>query len=254
MIIDTHIHLNDARYDEDLSDVYARAASSGVGGFIIPGADPKDITKAVQISNERANTFFAVGVHPDNASDFDATRDFLHARDEKCVAIGECGLDYFRLPSGAEAQKRAQKEIFSAQIELAKSLDLPLIIHSRAANEDTHAMLASARAHGVFHCFNASPLLLELADDFYFGIGGVLTFKNAKELPAILPKIPLERIVIETDGPYLSPEPFRGQRNEPARTKIVAQKIAEILGLDLEKVEEITTANALRCFPRVKIS
>ena len=174
------------------------------------------------------------------------------AKDPKCVAIGECGLDYFRLPDdNVDEYKSKQKDIFISQIKLAIELNLPLIIHIRDANEDSLKILKEYEdklVGGVLHCFNASPILLELSSKFYYGIGGVLTFKNAKKLVEILPKIPLNRLLIETDAPYLTPEPHRGKRNEPAFTTFVADKMSDILGMSRDEIEGLTTQNAIRLF------
>ena len=252
MIIDTHCHLDDKSFDADLSEVIARAKEQNVDYFIIPGASIKDLPKAAKISKQFKEVYFAAGVHPYELDDFDLATIENAANDEKCVAIGECGLDYFRLPeSNVEEYKNKQIACFKAQIELAIRLKKPIIIHARDANENCFELLKARENElvgGVFHCYNASPLFLELSEKFYYGIGGVLTFKNEKKLGEILPKIPLERVIIETDAPYLAPVPKRGSRNEPAFTSFVADKISEILGLSRNDIEDITTANAKKLF------
>ena len=173
----------------------------------------------------------------------------------KCIAIGECGLDYYRLPED-EKEKieniKKQKEVFISQIEFAKKVKKPLIIHIRDASNDSRQILIDYNAKevgGVLHCFNASEHLLPLAEhNFYFGIGGVLTFKNAKKLVEILPKIPRDKLLIETDAPYLTPHPHRGKRNEPYYTVFVSKKISELLQVSEEEVEQITTNNAKKLF------
>lgn len=252
MIIDTHCHLDDKSFDEDLVQVIQRAKAQNVENIIIPGADINDLPKAVKISEQFGNVYFAAGVHPYELDGFDLSVLESFTKHEKCVAIGECGLDYFRLPdSDVEGYKARQKECFEAQIDLAISLKKPIIIHARDANENCFEML-NARIDelvgGVMHCYNACPLFLDLSDKFYYGIGGVLTFKNEKKLGEILPKIPKERLLIETDAPYLAPVPKRGARNEPAFTDFVASKMSEILGLSKEQIEQITTENARRLF------
>ena len=173
----------------------------------------------------------------------------------KCIAIGECGLDYFRLPEDEDekiANVEKQKEVFISQIEFAKKVKKPLIIHIREASNDSRQILIEYNAKevgGVLHCYNASEHLLPLSEhNFYFGIGGVLTFKNAKKLVEVLPKIPKDKLLIETDAPYLTPHPHRGERNEPYYTTFVAQKMAELLELSQEGIEDLTTNNAKKLF------
>ena len=173
----------------------------------------------------------------------------------KCIAIGECGLDYYRLPEDEEEKKeniKKQKEVFIAQIEFAKKVKKPLIVHIREASNDSRQILMDYDAKqvgGVLHCFNASEHLLPLAEhNFYYGIGGVLTFKNAKKLVEVLSKIPKEKLIIETDAPYLTPHPHRGKRNEPYYTVFVAEKMAEILELSVENIQELTSNNAKKLF------
>lgn len=252
MIIDTHCHLDDESFEADLDAVVSRAKEANIEKIIIPGASMNDLPKAVKISEQYENIFFAVGIHPYHVDEMDESvlREF--AKHEKCVAVGECGLDYYRLPeSGIEEYKARQKEVFIAQIKLACELKKPLIVHIRDANEDSLAILKEYENElvgGVLHCYNASPILLDLSSTFYYGIGGVLTFKNEKKLGAILPQIPKERLLIETDAPYLTPTPHRGERNEPARTIFVRDKMSEILNLSSDEIERITTQNAHRLF------
>ena len=252
MIIDTHCHLDDTRYDDDIQSVIKNALDNKVDKIIIPGADINDLPKAAKIANSNSNIYFAAGVHPYEIDGYDESMIRKFAKDPKCVAIGECGLDYFRLPDdNVDEYKSKQKDIFISQIKLAIELNLPLIIHIRDANEDSLTILKEYEdklVGGVLHCFNASPILLELSSKFYYGIGGVLTFKNAKKLVEILPKIPLNRLLIETDAPYLTPEPHRGKRNEPAFTTFVADKMSDILGMSRDEIEGLTTQNAIRLF------
>lgn len=255
MIIDTHIHLDDSRYADDLELVLERARAAGVERFIIPGADATTLERAIEIAQKHEDVYFSVGIHPYDKEQFDALAFEEFVAHHKCVAIGECGLDYFRLEGDETAQlaeKAEQKRVFSSQIALAKKYNKPLIVHIRDASRDAKEILlqeSAGEVGGVLHCFNADEELLSLAKEgFYFGIGGVLTFKNAKKLLAVLPKIPQEKLVLETDGPYLTPHPHRGERNEPLYTTLVAQKVAELLEMPLEKVHEITTQNAQKLF------
>jgi len=254
MIIDTHCHLDDHRYDEDLEAVLAKAQQEGVERFIIPGADPKTLERAVEIVEMYPSVYFAVGVHPYDARAYD--RSFLEkfVNHPKCIAIGECGLDYYRLPeneSEIEEERRIQKEVFIDQIEWAKRVKKPLIVHIRESSADCLALLEkhAGEEGGVLHCYNADESLLKLSKrNFYYGIGGVLTFKNARKLVNVFPKIPKDRLLIETDAPYLTPHPFRGKRNEPAYSTYVADKMSELSGLARAEMVSLTTENAKRLF------
>jgi len=254
-IIDSHCHLDNIQYQEDVDNVIQTALNEGIEAFLIPGADPKDLPRAKMLSEKYDEVFFAVGVHPYDCDNYDLEILKEYVNHPKCIAIGECGLDYFRLPEERlekEQNIALQKKIFIEQINFAKEVNKPLIIHVRDASNDSKMILIDHNARevgGVLHCFNASEHLLELSEhNFYFGIGGVVTFKNAKKLVEILPKIPAEKIILETDGPYLTPHPFRGQRNEPKYTNNVAQKVAELLSLSLEETENLTTKNAKKLF------
>lgn len=254
MIIDTHCHLDDERYRDDIDEVLAEAGAKGVEKFIIPGADPKTLERAVELAEKYEAVYFSVGVHPYDALNYD--RRFLEkfVTHPKCVAIGECGLDYFRLPETEEEiakEKALQKEVFVDQILWAKAVKKPLIVHVRESSEDCLALLDefAGEEGGVLHCYNADESLLKLAKkNFYYGIGGVLTFKNARKLINVYGKIPQERLLIETDAPYLTPHPHRGQRNEPAFTTLVAEKMAELSDLPSSEIANLSTQNAQRLF------
>ncbi len=253
MIIDTHCHLDDTRYIDDFSDVIKRAQDYDVKKFIIPGADPDTLNRAIELADSYDNIYFAVGVHPYDIDKFDVSFLEKFIKHPKCVAVGECGLDYYRLPKERhekELEIKRQKEVFIEQIELANRYNKPLIVHVREASLDSLNILKEySRCGGVLHCFNANQGLLELKDyGFYYGIGGVLTFKNAKKLVEVLPKIPLERIVLETDAPYLTPHPFRGKRNEPSYTRLVLEKASEILDIDEKVLENRFYENSTRLF------
>ena len=253
MIIDTHIHLDNEQYYDDLDEVLIRAEQNGVGKFVIPGADPKDLPRAKELSHNHPDIYYAVGMHPYDMTNFSEALIREYSQDKRCVAIGECGLDYFRLPEDEqekEAEIRLQKEVFRAHIRLANELNKPLIVHIRDASHDARVILEEENSKGgVLHCFNADEELLVLSKiGFYFGIGGVLTFKNARKLINVLPKIPLDRLLIETDGPYLTPHPHRGKRNEPLYTTLVADKMSELLGIDRVAIEVLTTTNAQALF------
>ncbi len=249
MIVDTHCHLDDPRYNDDLEEVLERAKAAGVEKYIIPGADIVTLERAVEIAETHPLVYFAVGVHPYDKEAYDRALLEHYIEHPKCVAVGECGLDYFRLPEDEkeiEVEKAAQKEVFLDQIALAKAYDKPLIVHIRDASADSLAILDAYAGEkgGVLHCYNADEQLLKLAaKGFYYGIGGVLTFKNARKLVNVFPKIPKEKLLIETDAPYLTPHPHRGERNEPAYCALVADKISELSGMARADVEALTTHN-----------
>ncbi len=253
MIIDTHCHLDDDRYNEDLDEVIKRAKDAGVERFVVPGADPDTLERAVKLAEDYKEIYFAVGVHPYDAQNYN--RAFLekYITHPKCAAVGECGLDYYRLPKDdkdKEAEKKLQKEIFIDQIDLANSYNKPLIVHIRDASLDSKELLKEyAKVGGVLHCYNANEGLLEMAErGFYFGIGGVLTFKNAKKLVQVYPKIPLDKLVVETDAPYLTPHPYRGKRNEPAYCRLVLEKMSQLSNIDINEMENIVLQNSLKLF------
>ena len=254
MIIDTHCHLDDARYNNDIEEVIERAKSKGVERFIIPGADPLTLERAVELSEKYEEIYFSVGVHPYDAANYDKSFLEKFVIHPKCVAIGECGLDYFRLPdieNEIKIEKILQKKVFTDQILWAKELKLPLIVHVRESSSDCLTILDeyAGEEGGVLHCYNADESLLKLSNkNFYYGIGGVLTFKNAKKLINVYPKIPQDKLIIETDAPYLTPHPYRGKRNEPSYCKLVASKMVELSNLEQESLEKITTDNAQKLF------
>ena len=254
MIIDTHCHLDDERYIDDIDAVLHNAKNSGVEKFIIPGADPKTLQRAVTLAETYESIYFAVGVHPYDVHNYDKSYLEKYVHHPKCVAIGECGLDYFRLPETQEAiaqEKALQKEVFVDQILWAKELKKPLIVHIRESSADCLEILEkyAGLEGGVLHCYNADESLLKLTErNFYYGIGGVLTFKNARKLVNVYPKIPQEKLLIETDAPYLTPHPHRGERNEPSYTALVADKMGELSHMSKEDIAQISTENAQRLF------
>ena len=255
MIIDTHCHLDDQQFVEDLEAVISRAQEKNIRYIVIPGANSDDLPRAREIAHKYPHIYFAAGVHPYHKEQYNESLLREYLKDEKCIAVGECGLDYYRLPENEEEkvlEKQEQQAVFAQHIALAKEVKKPLIVHIREANEDSKRILLNENAHevgGVLHCYNASKHLLELSEKgFYFGIGGVLTFKNAKNLVEILPLIPKEKLLLETDAPYLTPMPFRGQRNEPAYTSLVADKMAELLSITVTEIHTLTSENAFKLF------
>ena len=247
MIIDTHTHLDNAKFIDDVDEVIKRAKENGVKKFIIPAADPKDLSRAIELAEKYEDIYFAVGVHPVDIDKYEDKLLLNYIDHEKCVAVGEIGLDYYWVKESN--QRKKQQDFFKKQIEIALKYNKPIIVHVREATEDTYKIIEGyEEVRGVFHCFNAAHQLLDFSDRFYYGIGGVITFKNARKLIEVFPKIPKERVIIETDAPYLTPHPFRGKRNEPMYTIYVRDKIAELWNIMPKEVENITTNNAKRLF------
>ena len=259
-LCDTHCHLDDLRYKKDFEEMLKRAQDNGITRFVIPAAHPSDLERARELAHNYKNVYFASGLHPCYPALFDETLLREYLQDEKCVAVGECGLDYFRLEEDSkenhcksiEEFKALQKEVFIAQIKLAIEFQKPLIVHIREASKDSLEILekyAPQMKGGILHCFNADSQLLALAKyNFYYGIGGVLTFKNARKLVEVLPKIPLESLLLETDSPYLTPHPHRGERNEPSFIPLVLDKMSEVLGQSKEFLVTQINQNTQRLF------
>ncbi|HKR81296.1 MAG TPA: TatD family hydrolase [Nitrospira sp.] len=257
MLIDTHTHLDDTRYDGDRNETIERARKAGVGAFLTIGCDLATSRSAVTLADQHADVYASVGVHPHEVKHIgDGWYDELRrlARHEKVVAYGEIGLDYHYNHSSPQEQRQRFRE----QVQLARELRLPVIIHTREAQQDTIAILKEEMASevgGVFHCFSGDAWLAKDALDlgFYLSFSGILTFQNATMLREIARQTPLDRVLIETDCPYLTPVPHRGKRNEPAFVSHVARQLAEIHSeLSLEKIEEATTDNARRLFRLAK--
>jgi TatD DNase family protein len=252
MWIDSHCHLNDPDFQADCPDVVAGALEEGVGRLIVVGYDLESSRRAVELTELYEPIYAAVGIHPHDAKGWDDNiavelRKMLTGR--KVVALGEIGLDYHYNYSSKEEQLRAFRE----QLQIAKELDKPAIIHNREAHHDTLQVLAGVKpgsAGGVLHCFTGSreTAFQCLALGFCISFAGPLTFPNADKLRQVAAGIPLNQVLVETDSPYLSPHPFRGRRNEPARVGLVGGKLAEIHGVTLEEVQNITTANARSLF------
>jgi TatD DNase family protein len=252
MLFDTHVHLNAEQFNEDLEEVISRAKEAGVGKMVVVGFDRPTIERAMELVEHYDFLYASVGWHPVDA--IDMTNEDLAWIEElsshpKVVALGEMGLDYH----WDKSPKDVQKEVFRKQIHLAKKVKLPIIIHNREATQDIVDILREEGAEevgGIMHCFSGSPEIAQECVDmnFYISLGGPVTFKNAKKPKEVAQEIPLERLLIETDCPYLAPHPNRGKRNEPAYVKLVAEQIAELKGISLEEVEKITTENANKLF------
>jgi TatD DNase family protein len=252
MLFDTHVHLNAEQFNEDLEEVISRAKEAGVGKMVVVGFDRPTIERAMELVEHYDFLYASVGWHPVDA--IDMTEEDLAWIEElsshpKVVALGEMGLDYH----WDKSPKDVQKEVFRKQIHLAKKVKLPIIIHNREATQDIVDILREEGAEevgGIMHCFSGSPEIAQECVDmnFYISLGGPVTFKNAKKPKEVAQEIPLDRLLIETDCPYLAPHPNRGKRNEPAYVKLVAEQIAELKGISVEEVERITTENANKLF------
>lgn len=254
MLIDSHCHLNFNAFDDDRAEVLARAAEAGVVALINPATNLGDSRQIVTMSEQIPNLFATVGVHPNDAGGVDeVTLEQLHqlAQHPRVVAIGEIGLDYY----WDSAPRPVQQQVFEQQLALAKTVGKPVIIHQRDAAADTMAILRRWAAAGdhpglVLHSFSGDLAMAKeaLALGFYIGISGPVTFKNARDLPEIVAAVPLNRLLVETDAPFLTPHPFRGKRNEPARVKLIAEKIAELRGLPFAELSQQFTANTVKLF------
>lgn len=252
MIFDTHSHYDDTAFDADRGELLSGMHDKGVGWLVDVGADMASSRAALALAEQYEFIYCALGVHPSEAGGLTgADMDWIqeHASYDKVVAIGEFGLDY-HWPEPAPA---IQKKWFYRQIGLAKEVRLPIIIHSRDAAADTMNILTETKAYecgGVIHCYSYSPEMAKEYVDmgFYIGVGGVLTFKNAKKLKRTVQEIPLERIVLETDCPYMAPEPNRGIRNDSSQLIYVAGKMAELKGITPDEIIRITTENAKKLY------
>lgn len=252
MIFDTHAHYDDEAFDEDREELLTHMRERGVEYIVNVGASIASTAKTLELTEQYPFVFGAAGVHPSETAEL-TSRDIEWIREiaskEKIVAIGEIGLDYY----WPEPDKEIQKKWFKEQLKLAEETGLPIIIHSRDAAADTLEILKEWDAHkikGVIHCFSYTWEIAReyLAMDYYFGIGGVLTFKNAKKLKEAVMHIPMEKILLETDCPYLAPEPYRGKRNQSEYIFYVAKQLAEIKNLSREEVLEITNKNAKKFY------
>jgi TatD DNase family protein len=251
MIIDSHCHIHFKEFRADLDEVLARAAVGGVGAMLAVGIDPGDCDRALQTARSRPGISVALGIHPQNGGrygrgDVQGLREFVCPQ---VVAVGETGFDLYRTP-GSEPE---QKDLFLAHIELAGDLGLPLVLHDRDAHEQTVRVLDEAGAWGlggVFHCFSGDADLARRVTEkgFFVSIPGVVTYRNAQKLREVVRSTPLEHLLVETDAPYLTPEPFRGRRNEPLHVTRVIDEIARIKGIDPEAVARATTENFCRLF------
>ncbi|MCI1820846.1 MAG: TatD family hydrolase [Megasphaera sp.] len=256
MLFDTHCHINDTSYDVDRQAMLQRAFDAGVRVMMCPGTDIRTSAEAVAMSRQYTQVYAAVGIHPEDAASADS-ESFTQIRkwletEKKIVAIGEVGLDYH----WPEPSHEVQQKVFIEQVKLAVEYNIPIDIHDREAHGDTMNILRQygKGLQGVFHCYSGS---LEMAQEllkmgFYIGFTGTMVFPKSQKLKRIASEIPLDRILIETDCPYLTPPPFRGRRNEPAYVKYVAAELARLRGMKLEEIQKITFENG-KCIFRIDI-
>ncbi|MDD6101637.1 MAG: TatD family hydrolase [Clostridiales bacterium] len=257
MIFDTHAHYDDEAFDEDREQVLASLAAANVGRLVNVGASIDSSRRSIRLAEAYDNIYCAVGIHPDSAAEFDTLSEKLLyelAENDRCVAIGEIGLDYY----WDNCERSLQAEVFNKQLLIARELDKPVIIHSREACRDTFEIMSAysetvdTKKHvpGVIHCFSYAAENAEayVRQGYMIGVGGVVTFKNARKLVETVDRISLSDIVIETDCPYLAPVPFRGKRNDSRNLIYVINKIAEIKNVTPEEVMKVTCENAFRLY------
>jgi TatD DNase family protein len=248
MLTDTHTHLNHALFDEDREEVIARALENGVTRIVNIGFNRETIPTSIELAEKYDFIFSSVGWHPQDAKDMvEGDLEWIESlcSHEKVVAIGEIGLDYHWDTSPKDVQQR----VFREQIRLARKVGLPIFIHNREAHLDVLTILKEEKAAevgGIMHCFSGSWETAKQCLDmnFHISFGGPVTFKNAKQPKEVLARVPLDRLLLETDAPYLTPHPFRGKRNETGYVRYVAEAAAEIKGISLEEIASITTENA----------
>ena len=255
MIFDTHTHYDDEQFEEDRDSLLLSLKEQGVGAIANMGASMRGAKDSVALAKQYPFVYAAVGIHPDHAKDLNeeefAVLSALAAED-KVVAIGEIGLDYY----WDSTEREEQKHWFKRQLELAEQLELPVVIHSREAAADTLEIMKEAyqqsgkKLTGVIHCFSYGVEMAQeyLKMGFYLGVGGVATFKNGRKLKEVIEAAPLEKMVLETDCPYLAPVPFRGKRNSSEKLHYVVAVIAEIKGITEEEVERVTWENACKLY------
>ena len=256
MIFESHAHFDDEAFDKDRDELLSDIKSHGIETIVNVAASLSSVESTLKLSHLYPHVYAAIGVHPSETLELnDENLDLLRQRmkDERCVAVGEIGLDYHFLDEYPDPDKKTQKIWFEKQLQLARELDKPVIIHSRDAAADTLEIMKKSEYSSLkydMHCYSYSKEMVKELNklDCYYGIGGVITFKNAKKLIEALQEMPLNRIMLETDCPYLAPTPHRGERNSSYYLPLVAQRIAELKGLSYDDVVSITCENAKRFF------
>ena len=248
MLIDTHSHIDMDNFKGRFDEVLSTADEYGVKKIIIPAVEPSGFNRILELCEKYENIYGAAGVHPEEVNSYnEQTQELIQKmlKHPKIIAVGEIGLDYY----WDKSQTDKQKEIFEKQILIAKKANKPVLVHDREAHLDTFEILKKTNAKEtgvVMHCFSGSPEFAQecIKEGFYIALGGVVTFKNAKKVKEVAKLVPLDRLLLETDAPYMTPVPFRGKENQPAYVKFVAQEIANLRGISFEEVAEITSNNA----------
>jgi len=255
MIFDFHAHYDAEAFNDDRDEVLRAMPAAGVGGIVNCGTTVKSSEFSLVLTEQHPFVWAATGIHPEDAAgvaeaDIQAIGEYYSH--PKCVALGEIGLDYHWLDL---CDKETQLKWFERQLRLAKELDAPVIVHDREAHEDTFRLLKKYRPRGVLHCYSGSAEMLRevAALDMYIGLGGAVTFKNAVKPMEAAKTIPLNRLLLETDAPYMAPEPFRGERCDSRHIRYTAEKIAAVRGMEMEELLDITAENARELFNKLKI-
>ena len=257
MLVDSHCHLNMPDFSDDLDVIISNAQKNKIKGLLTICTELSELKKLKQISRKYNNIWYSGGVHPNNVNIYynNELNQILDFNNDKCfIAIGETGLDYFY----ENPKKEMQKQSFIKHINIARDLNLPIIVHTRDADEDTIDILKQeykkGKFKGVIHCFTASEeLAMEvLSINFFISVSGIITFKNAESIRNTIKKVPLDKLLVETDAPYLAPVPNRGKRNEPAYVRHTAEFLAKLKGLPFESLANITTENFFNLFQKAK--
>ena len=250
-IFDTHAHYDDEAFNEDREVLLGLLPKEGISHVMTCGTNLVTSYRSLQLAQKYDYIYCALGFHPEEAheerkGDLDTIKELLK-KEPKAKAVGEIGLDYYWEEN---APREVQIDLFRRQIEIAKELDLPVIVHDREAHEDTFSILSEMRPKGVLHCYSGSKeqALQYTEMGFYIGLGGVVTFKNARKAVEVAESIPIDKLLLETDCPYMAPVPHRGERNDSRLISLVAEKIAEIRGMDPQEISDITNKNAREFF------
>ena len=251
MFIDTHCHILKEYYD-DIEKVINESKEQKVECLISCGCETKDIEELLKLATQFPNLYLSIGYHPDAIDNYDLEYLKENLESTRVVALGEIGLDYHYIET--EKEKEKQKDLFKRQLEMAEEINIPVVIHSREATKDTMDTLKKYNSKGIIHCFSGSyeTAIEDIEMGYKLGIGGVVTFKNSK-LPEVIKKLSLDDIVLETDSPYLCPDPYRGMQNSPKYIPVIAEKIAQIKETSIDEVMNKTTENTLKMFPEIKL-